>query len=608
MRQTWRNYTFAAEVLYRFKLQNTAIFFGHEALETALSEVRDPSSEHVSRLYLASLYGEKREFPIAMNFAQQSLELAQTLNGGIKQLSINHSDLKIAHLHRQSGNCEAALKKYETVIEANSRRDLAEYKVNIYDAHKGRLLCFLALNQDTFVERELPLVLELFENYRAQILEEQSRNTFFDAEQSVYDLAIDFVYTRGNPRLAFQYLENSKARSLLDSLTDKSLVEKSRNATEAPEIKFKDVVRPVPLDELQRHLPEDVQLIQYALLQDKILIWVIGRDQFSIAENKISSDEVSQRLALYLRLITENESEKSEKIREESHWFYEALINPVLPMLQANKEICFVADKKLYRLPLVSLVSPETGRYLVEDFTIFSAPSANSFLLATESARQKSSLQNEKLLSVGNPVFDRRAHPNLPDLPAAEKEANEIASFYPPHPRILIGSQADKETILDGITTSNVFHFAGHYLVNERFALRSKLITKTKFTPLNAADDGSIEVHEIAERKLSAVKLAVLSACRTGVETEYSGEGMIGAARTFLASGVPLVIASQWSVDSDATASLMLKFHRYRKQSGVSSATALRRAQMEMLRDSNNRYSSPYYWAGFLPIGGYTLY
>jgi CHAT domain-containing protein len=66
-----------------------------------------------------------------------------------------------------------------------------------------------------------------------------------------------------------------------------------------------------------------------------------------------------------------------------------------------------------------------------------------------------------------------------------------------------------------------------------------------------------------------------------------------------------MVMASLWSVDSDATAKLMIKFHEYRKRDGLSTIEALRRAQIDMLSGSVARYHHPYYWASFNLIGGY---
>jgi CHAT domain-containing protein len=71
---------------------------------------------------------------------------------------------------------------------------------------------------------------------------------------------------------------------------------------------------------------------------------------------------------------------------------------------------------------------------------------------------------------------------------------------------------------------------------------------------------------------------------------------------------VPLVVASQWSVDSDSTADLMIKFHRYRKQQNMPTVAALRQAQVDMLTNGKELFRQPYYWAAFVPVGGYANY
>ncbi len=96
------------------------------------------------------------------------------------------------------------------------------------------------------------------------------------------------------------------------------------------------------------------------------------------------------------------------------------------------------------------------------------------------------------------------------------------------------------------------------------------------------------------------------SACDTEIEKYYKGEGVIGAARTFLATNVPLVVASQWSVDSEAAKELMIRFHQLRKTENVSTAEALRQSQLEMLK--NETFKKPYYWSAFVTLGGYTQF
>ena len=205
---------------------------------------------------------------------------------------------------------------------------------------------------------------------------------------------------------------------------------------------------------------------------------------------------------------------------------------------------------------------------------------------ATENARQKDLITHERLLSIGNPDFDRDENPNLADLGSAAAEAKSIAGDYQGSVSLL-GSEATKDRFLRDFTAANVIHFAGHFLPNRQSPANSKLLFA----------GGELRASELGTYKLPQAKLVVLSACETGFERYDKSEGAIGIARTFLALGAPLVVASQWKVDSEPTKDLMIAFHRNRKVNQMTSAESLRQAQLEVLR--NGPTQSPYYWAAF---------
>jgi CHAT domain-containing protein len=108
--------------------------------------------------------------------------------------------------------------------------------------------------------------------------------------------------------------------------------------------------------------------------------------------------------------------------------------------------------------------------------------------------------------------------------------------------------------------------------------------------------------------KLARTRLVVLSACQTAIERSYRGEGAISIARPFIAAGVPVVVASLWTVDSDMTAELMIRFHRHRKRDGLSTVEALRQAQLDMLSSPGQQQRRPNSWAAFVAIGGYAKF
>ncbi|HZG51406.1 MAG TPA: CHAT domain-containing protein, partial [Pyrinomonadaceae bacterium] len=88
----------------------------------------------------------------------------------------------------------------------------------------------------------------------------------------------------------------------------------------------------------------------------------------------------------------------------------------------------------------------------------------------------------------------------------------------------------------------------------------------------------------------------------------YRGEGAVGLGRAFISAGVPLVVASLWPVDSESTAELMINFHRYRSRHGLATANALQRAQLDMITSPDGRNRTPFAWASFVTIGGYSSF
>jgi CHAT domain-containing protein len=97
------------------------------------------------------------------------------------------------------------------------------------------------------------------------------------------------------------------------------------------------------------------------------------------------------------------------------------------------------------------------------------------------------------------------------------------------------------------------------------------------------------------------VDLVVLSGCDTAAGRGVGSEGVFSLSRAFFYAGAERVLASLWPVEDRATAAFMPEFYRALLIDHMSPAGALRVAQQRLARDS--RWSSPYYWAGFVLQG-----
>src|SRR6185369_8108727 len=149
----------------------------------------------------------------------------------------------------------------------------------------------------------------------------------------------------------------------------------------------------------------------------------------SLEEKAISSDSLNQDVRAYLDLVRRPSSDLNE-LRRASAGLYKILVGPIEGGLLSGTTLCIVPDKILNYLPFATLMSSESNHYLVVDHAIILSPSASVFIANTQVAEKKPAAKGEKLLSIGNPSFDRSLFPSLPDLPSAALEAKSVARSY----------------------------------------------------------------------------------------------------------------------------------------------------------------------------------
>ncbi len=128
-------------------------------------------------------------------------------------------------------------------------------------------------------------------------------------------------------------------------------------------------------------------------------------------------------------------------------------------------------------------------------------------------------------------------------------------------------------------------------------------------------EDGILTADEIALMPLTGVRLAVLSACETGLGESAGGEGLLGIQRAFQVAGVRATIATLWKVNDLATRRIMEQFYRNYLEKEMSPLEALRTAQIWALRNpglvprganapaGDAAALPPEFWAAFILSG-----
>jgi CHAT domain-containing protein/tetratricopeptide (TPR) repeat protein len=605
----WRQYDTLANAFNTFEYYDAAIDYGREALKFA-----NISGDFVTisscKAHLGVFYGKAGRQDQALYTIQQAYDAgAAHADQSLGPAVMAYATLQMGHLLRSRGELTKARELYDKTVELHERYGL-DFPARLYQAYKGRLVCYMALNDTRAAQEQLVTLLDLMSKHRSNIFEEENRDSFFDVEQNVYDLGIDLEFSKLQDRQkAFEYAEVSRARSLLDSVSGNAKVIELGDQLD---VLLQATNQPLPLSEIKARIPEDARLLEYVVLDDKLLVWVISRDDFKTVVVPVSQTALTKSIVRFLAELqdvseAEPEDEETERLARE---LFNYLIAPIEPILAGYHTLIIVPDKVLNRLPWDALKSPVSNRFLLEDYLVTLAPSATLYALCTDLAVQKADKRDERIVSVGDPSFDDRAFPQLRRLTSAAGEAEAIAGFYSTSSSLLTGSAARESAVRDQMTKADVAHFALHCVVNDRSPMRSSLLLAKE--PASgkevSAFDGRLQAYEIYGLKLACMRLAVLSACQTGVERYYRGEGMIGIARACLVARVPLVVASLWPVHSDATAELMIRFHKCRKRKQLPTAEALWRAKQSLLQQTDGRYRKPYYWAAFELIGGHASF
>ena len=172
-------------------------------------------------------------------------------------------------------------------------------------------------------------------------------------------------------------------------------------------------------------------------------------------------------------------------------------------------------------------------------------------------------------------------------------EANSVSELYDAKP-LLNATDTDFERISDKF---DILHFSMHAQVSNDQPLDSFLA----FKPVGK-NDGRLTVEDILKIKLKKGSLVFLASCDTN--NVLNGEGLVSLAWAMMGSGATTVISAQWEANDKSTEIFTRTFYAFYK-AGNSSAEALQKASLEMIKNKSSNMHEPYYWADFTLTGDY---
>ncbi len=433
----------------------------------------------------------------------------------------------------------------------------------------ARANVFLSLGRQADAERDLDAILSALVSERGSLTASAERTTLLDSVRALAGRIVMARIAAHRPEAALRLLEASRAAVLPSALA-----------------------RSWGPGERISALPGETGLV-YALVGDTLLVWTVRDTVVRLSRTRVDRTALlatTERVRLRLEQARDDDAPRALR---ELQSLYGQLIEPVDALLPRSwTTLTIVPDPAFEAVPFAALHDRRLGSYLIQRYAIRVTATLGA---APASPREPGA---RHALLVAATVFDRRAFPGLPPLPAAPGEVAALARSYP-GASVLQGDGATRVALLREIPRAATIHFAGHALFDDQRPERSRLLLAPSGGEGQPAD---LTAAEIEQLRLRPGSLVVLSACETVRAPSGRSGGFAGMAGAFVAAGARGVVGSLWQVDDEPTSAVLTAFHAAYLEQGDGPA-ALRSAQLQMLRSRAPRHQSPAAWAGFRYTG-----
>lgn len=320
----------------------------------------------------------------------------------------------------------------------------------------------------------------------------------------------------------------------------------------------------------------DVAIISYFFTLDKKLLAYIWEKEKPLhtVQLPVFEDEVDTAAK-----TTQQKIKNLIFFKRDGRQLFDKLLKPLNLMA---KHLVIIPDKSLWKIPFQAL-SADSEKYLIEEKLISYAPSVAVLLEQLKDTRPA----RQTLQAFANSTYENQF------LQYVNAEAGNVAEIYNSKP-LLNATVADFARLAD---KTDIIHFSMHAQVDKEQPLNSFLGFRTV-----GKDDGRLTAEELLNVKLKKGSLAFLASYDTN--NVLNGEGLISLAWTMMGSGATTVISAQWEANDKSTEIFTKSFYRHYKQ-GNSSAEAVQKAALELIKNKSQNMHEPYYWADFTLNGDF---
>lgn len=476
------------------------------------------------------------------------------------------------------------------------------------------------------------------ESLRGNIRLDEMRLSFGKDKYQVYENIVNLNLNRGTNGVAFNFVERSKSRTLIDLLERNLDTVWDPGAEESPRLlrirkireelnilysRLNEVagsaralvadpatkheidcrerelvallrevaseksgwaslqsMKPAGIDDMQRMLTEEEALVEYYTIGQQFQAFVITRNTFHVIRNLACLDEVRRSLKGVAFQLSKFHLESA---------YLETHASSLLKAIQYHLNDLYGQLIEKIR-PLVTgkklIIVPHQVLHYVPFHALHDG--ANYLIDGCEVVYGPSA----SVLKICREKSVPERHEDLvlavPDelTPHINEEVQALRALLP-RARFLVGPEAREETLRQYGPSARKLHIAAHGIFRSDNPMFSSL----------RLGDSWLNLFDIFNLQLGA-ELTTLSACETGMSAVWEGDELLGLARGFLYAGTPSLVVSLWMVNDRSTAELMRGFYTA-LEAGLTKSSALREAMLGV----KAAFPHPYYWAPFVLMG-----
>ncbi len=543
-----------------------------------LERLPDSYQKAFLAINLARSYGRlaERGAPGAKLRALDLLRRAENVSNAIgNQRTQSYALGYMGELYEKEQRVQEALAlTRRAMFAAQQTRD--EYLLYLWHWQLGRLA-------DAQDDREGAIgnyqrALEILQRLRYQIpvTYGAQEDGFANAVQPVYSRLVDLLLQQ-----AAESRDPSRIEALLRGARD--AVENLKAA------ELRDYFKDECVDALREKIKDIEQvsssaMIVYPIILERRIEFLISLKNRRLMRyaTPIPREQLVAEIRLFRRFL---EKRTTNEFGVHARRLYRWLIEPFeAEMRAANVDtVVFVPDGALRTIPMAALYDGK--QFLIERYAVALTPGVQ----LTDPRRLDTAGINALLGGLSKPTA------GFPALSYVPSELQGIRKMY--GGEILLDETFRTTELKQLLRDSqlNVLHIATHGQFGSR-ADDSFLL----------AYDGRITLDELANYvgvfkfRETPLELLVLSACETAQGDDRAALGLSGVA---IKAGARSALGALWKVNDIAAARLMNDFYRELHSPEVSRAEALRRSQMNLMRDITYRH--PAYWAAFLMMNNW---